>query len=1550
MFNSGNTVASEDCCSCKEFYSGLKCEILTCPRNREGKDCKQCIAHYAPFPSCNVHMCTAYTFNSYCHAAGSVSFNRNDPVASGCCNCQPNYQGTKCQTRFCHADYDCRGNAITTTSENSQRISGIYPNCVCRCKKYFAGRNCRPMSISRELTKSVSVTASGSSTATQSLSMTQTHSAEVSLSTSHSSSLSPSRSLSLTASRGTPSKSPSHSSSSSWTLSATSSPSPSASRSLSSTVSPSGSASFAPSASASIIASPSTSLSLSFSYTVSLSVLTPSPHASASVSFSETPCLLLAPRCSILQLTGDTTGEAGSLLTPSRAFVERALLQTNASRRVIEGNGRPRRASVDGLVEYPAEDDASRVGVVHEDICSDTFANESGEFADLFLASSSSSPWEERVPRSNSNISIVGGVWWYAIRGNRTGLATRGAATGRLSAPAAATFVSDVPLDDASGAPLPWGPPLYLPPNAYVAASERHQEDISRRGMRYNLLRPTNDGARPAAVPMPNQTTVFGTVLILLDMQQLPGWNVTVEQIVVLGGLGAGSSGREEAWGDNAGLRVLSHRSQDVDTTRLPGFEHRQAVRTIAIDVLVRTIVVPNTVSIDGAARDDSPYHELGRSLWPSRALAVTVKIFCGSAGQPTFLTRSVLLESPLRFTPKPMSISPTNRVLGAALGGAGFASAVAVPVSAMQQGVVMAMLRMMQCNEDVLTGEPMDTLQHPLGLPLGSGKGQFARGAIVCNAFVIPLAWAIVMWLLAPLVMRAVSGPEAGEDSTDEEDDEEDAEDEDDRFGSDMPADAEDAGEQGEEEFWSYEEQCRRKRSRAWLRRCTKRVAALFASLSAHRDLSGWHGNLIVPFAFLAEGTAFACVALGVGARREVAESAGRAAKAARWAAEDAADGIIRGSLPPLSSADDLLGDTLLAAAGGLVLALVACAYAVALWRMRFRLPSGTHSNAKPQMRRRMECVRPSPQLSSPWRLLGFGAADPSSFVDSKSTEGEGEAAGDPLSLRTAAFWTESLQWLISPRFVWTISTAAEHCDAKKASPEEFLSLGTPRLDVTGSDASLSQPAHHHGDDLCTAAPSEPLPCNLSGDGLLPPHKSLNLSDVAPQEESGHSAIVTTLSTNGSSEGPPPACAANKMMVRREESAAEATYLNRRLFLVGDSWLLYASFAAFIFSVVVGVADGMPTDSSQMCRARWGVAAIGAVGKSVSVLASTIPIEAALLGASSVLSCVLVVMLAISAFWYGGEGIDSGAEALMSAANDTAAVNSVLGLLLMAVGLGCGLWELRTKAKAALELRRLNAIARAERQRIRQQRREQRERRRRRRQKRLLLLAEEGDVLLLRPSPPHVDNSQGDVLPPLLLKDSEPPASGSDAIAKGLFDHHFDAPSPAAQQALLRQEREAEAKRQHLVARKKRDAEAISIVLEHLDKADATETFILPQAAVLPPPPPPPPALSDLDLDIGRGGSSDANGAAPPETVDAHVDRREGSAHGEEEKEEGERRGVAHVLALAASLPMTERGALVAARRRRDAQIRNAHILSWGLRSEHDEGAAFTPAKEKRR
>eukprot|EP00742_Colponemidia_sp_Colp-10_P018990 GILJ01021992.1.p1 GENE.GILJ01021992.1~~GILJ01021992.1.p1 ORF type:complete len:921 (+),score=70.37 GILJ01021992.1:434-3196(+) len=83
----------------------------------------------------------------------------------------------------------------------------------------------------------------------------------------------------------------------------------------------------------------------------------------------------------------------------------------------------------------------------------------------------------------------------------------------------------------------------------------------------------------------------------------------------------------------------------------------------------------------------------------------------------------------------------------------------VAIPIASMRQGVSMALLRMSQCQDDTLNGEPLEVPVHPFRFPLGDGKSKYGRGAVVGNLLVIPTFWGVMCYFFIPLVIRRTKG-----------------------------------------------------------------------------------------------------------------------------------------------------------------------------------------------------------------------------------------------------------------------------------------------------------------------------------------------------------------------------------------------------------------------------------------------------------------------------------------------------------------------------------------------------------------------------------------------------------------------------------------------------------------------------------------------------------------------------------------------------------------------------------------------------------------------
>lgn len=107
-----------------------------------------------------------------------------------------------------------------------------------------------------------------------------------------------------------------------------------------------------------------------------------------------------------------------------------------------------------------------------------------------------------------------------------------------------------------------------------------------------------------------------------------------------------------------------------------------------------------------------------------------------------------------------------------------------------------------------------------------------------------------------------------------------------------------------------------------------------------------------------------------------------------------------------------------------------------------------------------------------------------------------------------------------------------------------------------------------------------------------------------------------------------------------------------------GEYWWLWSSVAGYFFSLVVGLAEGMPNNTNTLCRARWAVACIGAVLQSLSVLTCTIPLQLVLLGATGILIVVLVGLVALATF--------NGGTSSSNAINVVGTINALIGIALM--------------------------------------------------------------------------------------------------------------------------------------------------------------------------------------------------------------------------------------------------------------------------------------------
>ena len=277
------TNARPDCCTCKPNFAGATCAA--------------CASGYTALPLCADEFCrlrgnTCVASNTAAYLPDNVrpGGGGGGQGTVGCCRCLEQFAGNDCGERICHANHDCRGNAISVAAAgNAPRISGQYPNCVCRCAGGYGGRDCRTLTAtpsatvvftaSFSLSTSISTTVSFSASSTASASVSPSPSASASQSSSLSGtvlstvtvSLSASRTVSATATRVV-TESVSYSVTTSGTSSETATVSISLSTSPSGTLSASASASYTLSASQTPSSSPSASASL------------PSPSASESFS------------------------------------------------------------------------------------------------------------------------------------------------------------------------------------------------------------------------------------------------------------------------------------------------------------------------------------------------------------------------------------------------------------------------------------------------------------------------------------------------------------------------------------------------------------------------------------------------------------------------------------------------------------------------------------------------------------------------------------------------------------------------------------------------------------------------------------------------------------------------------------------------------------------------------------------------------------------------------------------------------------------------------------------------------------------------------------------------------------------------------------------------------------------------------------------------------------------------------------------------------------------------------------------------------------------
>eukprot|EP00742_Colponemidia_sp_Colp-10_P012601 GILJ01014178.1.p1 GENE.GILJ01014178.1~~GILJ01014178.1.p1 ORF type:complete len:936 (+),score=133.03 GILJ01014178.1:96-2903(+) len=419
---------------------------------------------------------------------------------------------------------------------------------------------------------------------------------------------------------------------------------------------------------------------------------------------------------------------------------------------------------------------------------------------------------------------------------------------------------------------------------------------------------------------------------------------------------------------------------------------HARSANATEICVAVEALTVAADSALDSASA-------------PVVLMALSLNVSCGAAA--VVFNRTIAMERPVVYLPKKAFV-PGKAVQDTATASGALSvtvGAVAVPIAAMQQGVALALLRMAQCEEDALNGEPLDVSVHPLQFGLGAGSGKYGRGALVGNLLVVPAIWCALMYLLVPLAIRALTD----------------------------------------------------------------------RTLDASRDFVGWPGMALMPLAVLSEGSAMASVGL-----------------------------LTQGSV----------GDIIMGLVGLAILLVTTACWVAELWRMRRQV-----------VLRRVSAVQS---------------------------------------------WAKVLH----PRFKWE--------DGKKK---------------------------HDGNAL-----------------------------------------------------------------------ANASYLDKRIQLVGSSWWLWSALAAHVLSMVVGVAEGLPV-SSGICRVRWAVASLAAVLQAAAVMTNTVPVELLLLGVVGAMSCILVVLIALSTFDVVSPG------STFSALNAVGMANSIFGLLLLGLGALAAAYEIiRKRSRRASE------------------------------------------------------------------------------------------------------------------------------------------------------------------------------------------------------------------------------------------------------------------------
>eukprot|EP00744_Colponema_vietnamica_P009860 GILI01013992.1.p1 GENE.GILI01013992.1~~GILI01013992.1.p1 ORF type:complete len:476 (+),score=41.76 GILI01013992.1:567-1994(+) len=113
-----------------------------------------------------------------------------------------------------------------------------------------------------------------------------------------------------------------------------------------------------------------------------------------------------------------------------------------------------------------------------------------------------------------------------------------------------------------------------------------------------------------------------------------------------------------------------------------------------------------------------------------------------------------------------------------------------------------------------------------------------------------------------------------------------------------------------------------------------------------------------------------------------------------------------------------------------------------------------------------------------------------------------------------------------------------------------------------------------------------------------------------------------------------------------------------------GEFWWLYSSLAGYALSILVGIAEGMPSNTDALCRSRWVIASVGALLQSAVVLTCTVPFQLALIGMVGFLTFCLVVLITITTFGQSDLGVDKDALDVLGIAN------AVVGIVLMIFGL----------------------------------------------------------------------------------------------------------------------------------------------------------------------------------------------------------------------------------------------------------------------------------------